>query len=134
MVAGVKLLNFPVFEDMRGALAVGEFPSGLPFNPKRFFFIYDVPGSEVRGEHAHLECHQLLVCVRGSVNIMVDDGLHRQDFRLSGPKQGLYIPPMVWATQYRHSAETILMVLASHPYAAKDYIRKYEDFLLVRSH
>ena len=128
-VPGVKLIGFPVFEDMRGALSVGEFPAGLPFSPKRFFVVYNVPGSEVRGEHAHLECHQFLVCIQGRVNIMVDNGACREEFLLSGPQQGLYIPPLIWATQYRYTPETMLLVLASHPYAAADYIRDYSRYL-----
>jgi dTDP-4-dehydrorhamnose 3,5-epimerase-like enzyme len=128
-VPGVALINFPVFEDMRGALAVGEFPDSLPFTPKRFFSVYNVPGSEVRGAHAHLKCHQLFVCVQGRVNIAVDNGACREEFQLSGPEQGLYVPPLIWATQYRHAPETTLLVLASHPYAADDYVRDYASYL-----
>jgi acetyltransferase-like isoleucine patch superfamily enzyme/dTDP-4-dehydrorhamnose 3,5-epimerase-like enzyme len=128
-VPGVSLINLPVFEDMRGTLAVGEFPASLPFAPKRFFFVYNVPGSEVRGAHAHLQCHQLVVCVQGRVNVTVDNGACREEFQLGGPEQGLYIPPLIWATQYRHAPGTILLVLASHPYAADDYVRDYASYL-----
>ncbi len=128
-VPGVKLYGFPVFEDMRGALSVGEFPTGLPFAPKRFFVVYNVPGAEVRGEHAHIECQQFLICLQGRVNIVVDNGSCREEFLLNGPQQGLYIPPLIWATQYRYTPETMLLVLASHPYAADDYIRDYSSYL-----
>ncbi len=128
-VSGVKRIDFPVFEDMRGALSVGEYPAGLPFVPRRFFVVYHVPSSEVRGEHAHRECHQLLVCLQGRVNVMVDNGRAREEFVLSGPQQGLYIPPMTWAVQFRHLPETMVLVLVSHAYAAADYIRDYSAYL-----
>jgi acetyltransferase-like isoleucine patch superfamily enzyme/dTDP-4-dehydrorhamnose 3,5-epimerase-like enzyme len=128
-VAGVRLLDFRAFEDMRGALHVGEFPADLPFAPRRFFVVHNVPGSEVRGEHAHLECQQILVCLQGQVNVVVDDGDSREEFRLSGPAHGLYIPPLIWATQHRYTADTMVLVLASHPYSPEDYIRNYSAYL-----
>jgi UDP-2-acetamido-3-amino-2,3-dideoxy-glucuronate N-acetyltransferase len=127
-VRGVRLLRLPVFEDIRGALAVAEGREFLPFTPKRYFFVYDVPGSDVRGEHAHKKCHQLLTCVRGSVKVAVDNGRAREEFVLNAPHVSLYVPPMVWATQYQHSADSVLLVMASHPYSAGDYIRDYSAY------
>jgi UDP-2-acetamido-3-amino-2,3-dideoxy-glucuronate N-acetyltransferase len=91
--------------------------------------VYDVPTKELRGEHAHRRCEQLLVCVSGSVNVLCDDGEHRQEFVLDSPEIGLHIGPMVWGTQYRYTKDAVLMVQASLPYDPDDYIRSYDDFL-----
>jgi acetyltransferase-like isoleucine patch superfamily enzyme len=128
-VPGVNLYDAPVVKDLRGNLAPREVGKGLPFTPERCFVIFDVPSKEVRGEHAHRVCQQLLVCLRGSVSVACDDGEHRQEFRLDSPALGLYIPPMVWATQYRYSEDAVLQVFASHRYDSDDYIRDYELFL-----
>lgn len=115
-------------DDMRGNLSVGEFPSDIPFNPKRYFLVFDVPNQEVRGSHAHKECEQFLLCVKGSLNVMVDDGNTRSEVVLDSPDMGVYIPPMVWGTQYRYSEDAVLLVFASHAYDDRDYIRDYEEF------
>ncbi len=129
VVNGVTLMHLPHVQDMRGHLAVAEFNSDLPFLPRRVFTVYAVPSSEIRGAHAHIACHQLLVCVHGSVHVVVDDGKHREEFVLDAAHMGLHVPPMVWATEYQYSADAVLMVLASHPYDAADYIREYGHFL-----
>jgi UDP-2-acetamido-3-amino-2,3-dideoxy-glucuronate N-acetyltransferase len=128
-VARTTLHRLPKIVDMRGALSFGEIGAHLPFLPQRFFMVYDVPNREVRGEHAHKACHQFLVCVKGSVAIVVDDGARRDDILLDNAKIGLHIPPMVWGIQYQFSADAVLLVLASDTYAADDYIRSYDEFL-----
>ena len=127
-VGGVVLHRLPRIEDMRGAIVVGELESFLPFHVKRFFTILDVPSREIRGEHAHRECHQFFLCLRGGVSVLVDDGQVREEFRLDHPQKGLHVPPMVWAAQYAHTEDAVLLVLASHPYDPNDYIRDFEDF------
>lgn len=132
-VAGVSLHRMPRIEDMRGALAVAELGRGLPFAPKRIFFVFEVPSAEVRGEHAHRTCHQFLVCVRGSVSVLVDDGTSREHFQLDSPTCGLLVPARVWAAQFQYSPEAVLLVLASEPYDPADYVRDYDEYLaLVR--
>ncbi len=126
---GAALHKLPKIVDLRGALSFGEIGAHLPFTPQRFFMVYDVPSKEVRGEHAHKACHQFLVCVKGSVGIVVDDGERRDELLLDSPQLGLHIPPMVWGIQYQFSADAVLLVLASECYAAEDYIRNYDDFL-----
>lgn len=128
-VRGVKILKAPLIRDLRGSLSVREVGNGLPFIPQRYFVIVDVPGKEVRGEHAHRKLEQLLVCVKGSVSCLVDDGTERQEFLLETPETGLYIPPMVWGVQYRYTRDAVLLVLASAPYDAHDYIRDYDEFV-----
>jgi dTDP-4-dehydrorhamnose 3,5-epimerase-like enzyme len=90
--------------------------------------VYGVPTAEVRGEHAHHACHQFLVCVHGSVSVIADDGTAREEFVLENSSTGVYMPPMIWGVQYRYSADAVLMVFASHPYDAADYIRDYDEF------
>jgi UDP-2-acetamido-3-amino-2,3-dideoxy-glucuronate N-acetyltransferase len=129
LVRGVRLLRSPVIEDLRGNLLAREVGKGLPFTPRRCFVVFDVPSKEVRGEHAHRLCEQLLVCLRGSMAVVCDDGERRQEIRLESPEVGLYLPPMVWATQYKYTQDAMLLVLASDPYDPADYIRDYERFL-----
>jgi acetyltransferase-like isoleucine patch superfamily enzyme/dTDP-4-dehydrorhamnose 3,5-epimerase-like enzyme len=128
-VAGVRLLDLPVVTDIRGTLSFGQYDTHLPFLPRRYFVVYDVPGKEVRGEHAHRALHQVLVCLRGSLAVMLDDGTSRDEVLLDGPQLGLYVPPMVWTSQFRYSSDAMLLVLASDVYDAADYIRSYDDFL-----
>jgi len=134
LVRGVKLIRLHHVEDMRGDLCVAEWQRDLPFVPRRVFMVYNVPDARVRGEHAHKECHQFLVCVKGSLAVVVDDGKNREEYTLEQPWVGLYLPPKVWGIQYKYSQDSVLMVFASHEYDAADYVRSYEDFLkLVRS-
>ena len=114
--------------DMRGSLAAMEFGSQCPFTPKRIFFVYGVASTQVRGEHAHFECHQFLIAVAGSVMVSVDDGKDRSSIILNSPKIGLYLPPLTWGSQYQFSHDAVLAVLASHEYNEADYIRDYESF------
>lgn len=126
---GVEIIDLPIHADMRGALVAGELEHMLPFVPQRFFAVFDVPSRDVRGEHAHRVCSQLLTCLAGSVVVHVDDGTHRAEVVLDGPGRCVLIPPMVWASQFRYTPEAVLLVLASHPYDPDDYLRDYEAFL-----
>lgn len=128
-VRGVVLHEFARVTDIRGSLIFGEFQRAIPFDVKRYFLVFDVPSLETRGEHAHKECHQFLVCVRGRCSVVADDGRSRAEFTLDRPDLGLHLSPMVWATQYKYSSDAMLLVFASHYYDAKDYIRNYDDFI-----
>jgi len=128
-VEGVTVHQLPSFEDIRGRLVAAEMADALPFKPARFFLVHAVPSSEVRGEHAHRDCHQFLVCVKGSVHVVVDDGVRRQEIVLDRPEIGIHVKPLVWGTQYKYSADAVLLVFASHPYDANDYIRDYGIWL-----
>ncbi|MBS4059829.1 MAG: WxcM-like domain-containing protein [Bacteroidetes bacterium] len=128
-VKNVKLYELPQASDLRGSLTVAEYSKSLPFVPQRVFMVFDVPSKDVRGEHAHRTCHQFLICVKGSCAIVVDDGISRAEISLDRPSLGLYLPPMVWGTQYKYSHEAVLMVLASALYDPNDYIRDYDTFL-----
>ncbi len=129
-VRGVHVQRFAEFADLRGRLTAGEMPTeSIPFEPRRWFLVYDVPSREVRGEHAHYVCHQFLICVAGSVSVAVDDGEHRAEVALDSPTLGVYVPPLVWASEFRYDPDAVLLVLASHEYDADDYIREYDAFL-----
>lgn len=124
-----RLIPLKVASDLRGSLTAIELTSELPFVPVRFFAVFDVPSTDVRGAHAHRRCEQVLVCLRGSVACIVDDGVTREQVRLDRPSIGLYMPPMTWGTQYQYSPDAVLGVFASLPYDSSDYIREYETFL-----
>ncbi len=127
-VPGVVLYNLPGVEDMRGTLTFAEVEKHIPFPVKRMFLVYGVPNKEIRGEHAHHELHQYLMCVHGSCSVIADDGRTRRQFRLDHPGKGLHLPPKIWSVQHEHSADAVLLVLASAQYDANDYIRDYGEF------
>jgi acetyltransferase-like isoleucine patch superfamily enzyme/dTDP-4-dehydrorhamnose 3,5-epimerase-like enzyme len=127
-VGGVTLHELPHIEDMRGSLSVGEFERSVPFLPKRYFLVFDVPSREIRGEHAHRHCQQFLICVRGSCTVVADDGKSRCEYVLDRPNLGIYLPAMVWGTQYKYSSDAVLLVFASDYYDSSDYIRNYSEF------
>lgn len=129
IVDGVYLYSFPLISDIRGSLTVGEFERSIPFLVKRYFMVFDVPSAETRGEHAHHQCHQFLICAKGSISVVADDGKNREEFVLDRPELGLYLPPMTWGIQYKYSSDAVLLVFASEHYDAKDYIRSYDEFL-----
>ena len=128
-VRGVTIHRMRLIHDMRGDLSVGEFDRDIPFDVARYFIVFNVPSADVRGEHAHRECKQFLLCVKGSCSVVVDDGRNRAEFELHEPNVGLLLPPMIWATQYKFSPETVLLVFASHHYDPDDYIRDFDQFL-----
>ena len=124
----VQLHHMKRVQDMRGDLSVGEFAHDIPFEAQRYFLVYNVPSEHTRGAHAHKQCHQFLICVAGSCAVVVDDGHQRAEVLLDAPHLGLYMPPMIWGTQYKYSPGAVLLVYASHRYDPDDYIREYEQF------
>lgn len=129
LVGGVQLIRAPLIRDKRGILSFDEYGKHLPFIPKRYFVITDVPENEIRGEHAHRQLQQYLVCLRGSVKVLVDDGKNKEEFCLNSVDIGLYIPPKIWGVQFEYSNDALLLVLASDIYEESDYIRNYNEFL-----
>jgi len=128
-IRGVSFVNFATATDLRGNLTAIEFSKHLPFRVERTFFVANVPPHQVRGEHAHKECHQLLVCVSGSITVSADNGTERGQWILDDPSLGLHVHPLVWATQFHASANAVLAVFASHTYDTEDYVKNYETFL-----
>ncbi len=131
-VEGVNLHRLPLVEDLRGTLTFAEFERHIPFTVKRCFLVFGVSSEQVRGEHAHKTLHQFLVCVHGRCNVVADDGVNRQEFALDSPAVGIHIPPGVWAVQYKHSPDAVLMALVSDFYDSSDYIRDYGEFLAAK--
>lgn len=128
-VGEVTLHRLKIVRDMRGDLSVGEFPKDVPFEPKRYFLVFNVPSEKTRGEHAHHRCHQFLICVKGSCAVVVDDGKSRCEVLLDSPDMGVHLPPMTWGIQYKYSSDAVLLVFTSDYYDAGDYIRNYSEFV-----
>ena len=133
-VGGASLVRMHSVFEARGHLTVGEIGKGMPFVPRRFFVISEVPDRGIRGEHAHRRLDQLLVCLAGSVIAEVSDGSSWRSVALDCPQVGLHIPPMVWGAQYGYTRDAVLMVLASAEYDAADYIREFPEFKALRAH
>ncbi len=130
-MAGVGMVKFIRASDLRGDLLVAELERHVPFPVRRLFYVMNVPSHHVRGEHAHRVCHQLLVCLQGTVTVAADNGTEREEWVLDRPDFGLHIHPMTWAAQYKYSQNAVLAVFASHSYDPNDYIRDYEEYLKV---
>ena len=112
-----------------GNITVVENNSNIPFEIKRVFYLYDIPGGESRGAHSHKHCHQFLVAASGSFEVMLDDGKTKRFVQLKRPYVGLHIPPGIWASEINFSSGSICLVFASQNYDAADYIRDYDIFL-----
>ena len=118
--------------DRKGNLTVVENGKTFPFDVKRVYYLYDVPGGENRGSHAHRELEQLIIAASGSFTVTLDDGQNKRSFFLNRPYQGLYVKPGMWRDLVDFSSGAVCMVLASDVYKADDYIRDYEDFIKFR--
>lgn len=115
--------------DRKGNLTVVENNKEVPFEVRRIYYLYDVPGGESRGAHAHRELSQLIIAASGSFSVTLDDGKVKRTFVLNRPYQGLYVVPGIWRTLDDFSSGAVCLVLASHPYDAGDYIRDYDEFI-----
>ena len=124
-----KVIDLGKIENDRGNLTVVQSLETVPFDIKRVFYLYDIPGGEARGAQAHKECHQFLVAASGSFEVVLDDGHEKRTVYLNRPFKGLHVPPGIWAAEQEFSSGAVCLVLASEPYDEADYIRKYEDFL-----
>lgn len=113
----------------KGNITVVENSAMIPFEVKRTYYLYDVPDGESRGGHAHRELSQLIVAASGSFSVTLDDGNVKRTFLLNRPYQGLYIVPGIWRTLDDFSSGSVCLVLASHGYDEKDYIRDYNEFI-----
>ncbi len=127
-ISNCKLINLPLIKDRRGNISPIHTEVEVPFDIKRVFYIYDIPGGEDRGAHAHYSCHQFLVAVSGSFEVELDDGENQKTFLLNRPYFGLHIPPGLWAAEKQFSGGAVCLVLTSHEYDEADYIRDYEVF------
>jgi hypothetical protein len=124
-----ELLSFPVVPDHRGNLTFVEGNAHIPFEIKRVFYLYDVPGGESRAGHALKDVEQVIIAMSGSFDVVLDDGSERETITLNRSYYGLYVPSLVWRELENFSSGSVCLVLASAPYDADAYHRDYEDFL-----
>ena len=124
-----EILELPVVHDRRGNLTFVEGLRHIPFDLKRVYYLYDVPGGSQRGGHAHKNLHQLIVAMSGSFDVVLDDGKDKTRFHLNRSYQGLYVCPMIWREMDNFSSGSVCMVLASDFYDEQDYFRDYSEFM-----
>lgn len=124
-----SIIELPRIENRAGNITPIHPNVNVPFDIKRVFYSFDIPGGEARGAHAHKECHQFLIAASGSYEVVLDDGNNKRTVSLNRPFYGLHIPPGIWAAEQNFSSGSICLVLASQGYLESDYIRSYEDFL-----
>ena len=124
-----SLIYLPRVGNRNGNITSVNNNEEIPFSTRRVFYLYDIPGGESRGAHAHKECHQFLVAASGAFEVLLDDGNTQRQILLNRPNMGLHIPPGIWASEINFSSGAICLVLASHEYDAQDYIRDYREYL-----
>jgi hypothetical protein len=129
---GCRIIELERITDPRGNLTYVEGGNHIPFDIQRVFYLYDVPGGESRGGHAHRQLDQLIIAANGSFDVVVDDGVEQERFSLNRSYYGLHVPPMVWSHEENFSSGSVCLVLASLPYDEADYYRDYEDYRAAR--
>lgn len=128
-VEDCQLVELPRIGDRKGNISPIYGGEHIPFEIKRIYYLYDVPGGSVRGGHAHIQLQQLIVSLMGAFDVVLDDGYKKKRVRLERAYYGLYIPRMIWRELENFSSGAICLVLASDYYKEEDYIRSYDDFL-----
>ena len=128
-----NVFTFPKVHNRAGNITALNNSIDLPFDIQRVYYLYDIPGGELRGGHAHKELQQLIIAVSGSFDITLDDGLNKKTVSLNRPYYGLHVIPGIWRELSNFSSGAICLVLASHKYDEKDYIRDYEEFLIYKA-
>jgi len=123
-----SIINVPKVSNPAGNISIVEGLKNLPFEPKRIFYIYDIPAGESRGAHSHKECHQFIIAASGSFEVALNDGTNSKTVALNRPFYGLHIPPGIWAHELNFSSGAICLVLTSHKYSEADYIRDYSEY------
>lgn len=127
-----RIIEFPKIKDTRGNLTFMQYPEQLPFEIKRVFWIYDVPGGEIRGGHAYKNQQEVIIALSGSFDVVVDDGKEKQIFSLNRSYYGLYLPAGLWRQLQNFSTNSLALVLSSTHYNREDYINNYKEFLNYR--
>ena len=128
-----KLIELGKNHHANGNLTVVENGKLIPFDIKRVFYIYDVPGGEERGGHSHKRMQQVIVAISGAFDVLLDDGVNQRSVTLNRPYQGLLVAPGVWSKQHNFSSGSVCLVLASDHYCEEDYVRDYDQFLQLTS-
>lgn len=128
-LSDVKIIKLPKIEDLRGNLSFIEEEHHIPFKIKRTYWIYDVPGGQLRGGHAFIKQQEFIVALSGSLDILVDDSKEQKFFSLNRSYYGLYLPPGLWRQMENFSTNSLAIVMSSTPFSEDDYIRDYQDYL-----
>ncbi len=128
LIGGARWIELEKFSDPHGALTPIESELDVPFAIHRVFYFYDVPVAERRGAHAHRQQHQVLICLAGGFDVILDDGAQRQSVRLFEPWRGVYVPPLLWVEQLNFHGATVGLVLASDVFDEADYIRDHDEY------
>jgi len=128
LIYDCTIIELPKIENRAGNITPIQSNIEIPFEIRRVFYLYDIPGGEDRGAHAHKECHQFLIAASGSFDVQLDDGHNKRTFSLNRPNYGLHIPPLIWAAEMNFSSGAICLVLTSHIYDESDYIRNYQKY------
>ena len=128
-ISDCKIVNLPKITDARGNLTFIEGGRHVPFEVKRVYYLYDVPGGAERGGHAHKDLHQLIIAISGSFDIVLDDGREKKRFHLNRSYYGIYVCPMIWREMDNFSSGAVCLVLASNLYDEADYYRSHPEFL-----
>jgi hypothetical protein len=124
-----KIIELPKIQDPRGNLTFIEGGRHVPFEVRRIYYLYDVPGGAERGGHAHKELHQFIIAMSGSFDVVLDDGAQKKRFHLNRSYYGLYVCPMIWRELDNFSSGSVCLALASNLYSESDYYRDYQEYL-----
>lgn len=128
-IENCKIIELPKITEPRGNLTFVEGTNHIPFDIRRVYYLYDVPGGAERGGHAHKGLHQLIIAMSGSFDVVLDDGQNKKRFHLNRSYFGLYVCPMIWRELDNFSSGSVCLVLASNKYDESDYYRDYDDFM-----
>jgi dTDP-4-dehydrorhamnose 3,5-epimerase-like enzyme len=128
MIKGVKIIDLPKIKDPRGNLSFFENSNQIPFDIKRTYWIYDVPGGEIRGSHAFKESHEFIVALSGSFDVVLHDGEKEVKFNLNRSYYGLYVPNLLWRHVENFSTNSLALIVSSIPYNSNDYIRDFDEY------
>ena len=128
MINGIRIITLPKIKDLRGNLSFFENNNQIPFDIKRTYWIYDVPGGEVRGGHAFKKSHELIVALSGSFNVVLNDGNNEVTYNLNRSYNGLYVPNLIWRSLDNFSTNSLALIVSNIEYSTEDYIRNFKDF------
>lgn len=132
-IENCSIIDFPKIQDPRGNLSFLEGNTHIPFDIKRAYWIYDVPGGEIRGGHAYSDLEECIIALSGSFDVVIDDGYNSKIISLNRSYFGVYVPPMIWRTIQNFSTNALCLILASKPYSENLYIRSYDKYLLAQN-
>lgn len=128
-----SIINLPKIQDPRGNLSFLEGNTHIPFTITRAYWIYDVPGGEMRGGHAYTDLKECIIALSGSFDVVINDGKNSKTISLNRSYYGLYVPPMIWRSIENFSTNALCLILSSEPYSEKLYIRSYDEYLMVQN-